>query len=81
MSAAVSAMSAPFDTAACVYALWFFLGDRWKEVYEPAAAATASGPQPTLNSVPHFDEARWSGIRQTPEGDIIAQPVQKPDWR
>jgi len=30
----VSGMSVPIGTAACVYALWFFFGDRWKEVYE-----------------------------------------------
>jgi len=77
VGAVVSAMSVPFGTAACVYALWFFLGEHWKEVYEtpsPTSRASLSG---SIN----LDDTKWSGIRTGPDGDIVAEPVQKPDWR
>lgn len=35
VGAAMSAMNVPVGTAACVYALWFFAGEEWKQVYEP----------------------------------------------
>lgn len=30
----LSAMSVPVGTAACVYAMWFFFGENWKNIYQ-----------------------------------------------
>jgi hypothetical protein len=27
-------MSVPVGTAACVYAMWFFFGENWKNIYQ-----------------------------------------------
>ena len=32
VAAVVAGMSIPVGTAACVYSLWFFMGDHWKSV-------------------------------------------------
>src|SRR5689334_12708123 len=33
VAAVIAGMNFPVGTAACVYALWFFFGENWKEVY------------------------------------------------
>jgi hypothetical protein len=33
IAAVVDAMNVPIGTAAAIYALWFFFGENWKEVY------------------------------------------------
>ena len=69
-----AAMSFPIGTAVCVYALWFFLGDKWKEVYE-APFYSSQFPALGLNEAEAWDPAFQEKVRQ-PE----YQP--KPgDWR
>lgn len=72
----IAAMSVPFGTAACVYALWFFLGDNWKEVYAeeefrfnagPGQIPQGLGPEWTRSYDDHFTR---ENIRNGP-----------PDWR
>jgi hypothetical protein len=45
IAAVLSSMNVPIGTAACVYALWFFLGENWKSVYPDAAAAGSYRPK------------------------------------
>jgi hypothetical protein len=76
VAAVLAAMNVPIGTAACVYSLWFFLGDNWKSVYPP---------QPTGNTHPQIltpgMEARWTGYQQDEQGEIIFRPVEPPEWR
>ena len=74
VGAVMSSMSFPIGTAVCVYALWFFLGDKWKEVYE-APFYSSQFPAAGLNDADAWDPAFEEKVRQ-PE----YQP--KPgDWR
>jgi hypothetical protein len=41
----LSSMHVPIGTAACVYALWFFFGENWKNVYPEVAASGSDRPQ------------------------------------
>jgi hypothetical protein len=42
VGAVFCAMSAPVGTAACIYSLWFWTSDRWKEVYQQGIADQSS---------------------------------------
>ncbi|MBV9242749.1 MAG: hypothetical protein JO314_12160, partial [Acidobacteria bacterium] len=57
----MAAMHVPFGTAACVYSLWFFMGDNWKEIYPEQA-----GSQP-VQQLPEFNHAKWEGGFTTDE--------------
>ena len=63
IAAAMSVMSVPVGTAAGVYALWFFLGDQWKEVYE---TPIESKPYATLglNQADSWSPANEERFRQ-----------------
>lgn len=73
VAAVVSAMSVPIGTAACVYSLWFFLGDKWKEVYaehpgdDDTAVRGLSSADAFRSSDEHARREEW-----------MKQP---PDWR
>jgi hypothetical protein len=71
VAAAISAMNVPVGTAACVYALWFFCGDNWKEVYEPASFRPRAQLPP--------DAAEWAN--QASEARRERVPPTPPDWR
>jgi hypothetical protein len=77
VAGAVAAMNVPIGTAACVYAMWFFLGDNWKEVY-PEQAGLKSTPQ----QLPEFDHVKWEGGFKTDEkGRAVFTQAEPPDWR
>lgn len=71
IAAVLSAMSVPVGTAACVYALWFFMGENWKEVYQPGARR-APGQLPN-------DANAWT--TQTWESHQERASPHPPDWR
>lgn len=75
----VSAMNVPIGTATCVYSMWFFLGDNWKEVY-PDVAFKSSEREQTLK-LAHDREARWTGYQTNEKGETTFAPVNPPDWR
>lgn len=71
----VSAMNVPIGTAACVYVLWFFMGDNWKSVYgeEPSAASVPGQLNQGVDTAWATDERarqEWERFRAGP-----------PDWR
>ena len=66
----VSAMSVPFGTAACVYALWFFFSENWKSVYEGKRDP---------NLIARGDESRFEGSYSN-EGERFSA-YERPDWR
>jgi hypothetical protein len=76
LAGVLSAMNVPIGTAVCGYALWFFLGDRWKDVYRDGFGAQTGAA--LLNQAP---EARWSGYHTNERGEVIFTPVEPPDWR
>lgn len=63
VGAVMSAMSVPIGTGVCVYALWFFLGDKWKEVYE-APFYSETFPPLGLNEADAWGPAYDEKIRQ-----------------
>jgi hypothetical protein len=73
----VSAMHVPIGTAACVYAMWFFFGDNWKEVY-PDHGREVDTQRPQLEAA---REARWTGLHTNDQGEVVFRPVDPPDWR
>lgn len=73
----VAAMNVPFGTLACVYSLWFFLGENWKEIY-PNAPAAGVHPARLLTAE---QEVRWTGYHTNKNGEIIFHTVEPPDWR
>ena len=71
----IAAMNMPIGTAACVYALWFFLGDNWKDVYEAPVKGGLTAPA-------EFDTSKWQGSFETDQsGKTVFTPAQAPDWR
>ena len=72
VGAVFCAMSAPVGTAACVYSLWFWTSEKWKEVYEGAATKDHSmlglSSAEEFRSTDTFDSAK----------DWTREP---PDWR
>jgi hypothetical protein len=72
----ISAMNVPFGTVACVFALWFFLGENWKDVYSPPDAVETDRQQLASEM-----ETRWSGMRTDERGEVTFNHVDPPDWR
>lgn len=75
IGAVMSAMNVPIGTLACVYAMWFFVGDNWKNVYEQPLAAAPDAPADNL------PEARWEPYVRNEEGEVVYRTVDPPDWR
>jgi hypothetical protein len=76
IAAVVSAMNVPIGTAAAVYALWFFFGDQWKEVYE-------AGSYPNDNSrkqIAYGYESQRAAYEEE-ERQPQFRTFDPPDWR
>lgn len=73
----LGAMNVPIGTAACVYSLWFFLGENWKSIYGDGAVETGRDPR----VISRGEEARWSGYQTNEQGEVTYRPVEPPDWR
>ena len=73
----IASMNVPFGTLACVYSLWFFLGENWKEIY------VENHPKNVASLVDSAAEreVRWTGYHTTEQGEIIFHKVDPPDWR
>ena len=69
----MASMHVPIGTAACVYSLWFFFGENWKNVY-PEVAGGVSSPQlqygEESSTEASHEEFNFEYGRTTP-----------PDWR
>lgn len=73
----IAAMNVPFGTLACVYSLWFFLGENWKEIYLEKDSRTLK----TLQEAAAEREAQWTGYRTNEQGEMIFHAVEPPNWR
>lgn len=78
IAAVMSAMNVPIGTAVCVYALWFFCGENWKEIYQPALI-NAGGARPHLSG--QADAAAWTVNQNREPSRDYAPPPPPPDWR
>ena len=74
VGAVTAAMSVPAGTAVCVYALWFLLGEKWKDVY---SASTLRGGGRPWELHEAAGPARWS--TQTERESV--RPPRPSDWR
>jgi hypothetical protein len=79
----VSALNVPFGSAACAYSLWFFLGDRWRELYEPGSGKYAPYTDGDLETrrLSAEQETRWTGMYTNEDGEVVFRQPQPPDWR
>ena len=73
----VGAMNVPIGTAACVYSLWFFLGDNWKSVY-PEKADQLGQKRPQL---PYGVESQRAAYEAEQRENRTFDPFEPPDWR
>lgn len=73
----VSAMNVPIGTAACVYSLWFFLGDNWKSVY-PEKAEQLGQNRPQLAYGVESQQAAYEAEQRAKSN---FDPYEPPDWR
>jgi len=73
----IAGMNFPVGTGACVYALWFFFSDNWKEIYDEPAYAQRFQPRQLTYGV----ESQRAAYEAESQGDY--QPVYRepPDWR
>jgi hypothetical protein len=71
----LAAMSVPIGTATCIYAMWFFVGDKWKGVY-PEAGNQLGGSRAEL---PIGKESPWWADQAARRER--AEAVRPPDWR
>ncbi|MCA1590004.1 MAG: hypothetical protein LC734_06345 [Acidobacteria bacterium] len=79
IAGAIAAVNVPVGTAACVYALWFFLGDNWKSVYPDAT--DSAGVHEEYAQIPYGDESGWQS-RASEEFAFRENDMRNPpDWR
>lgn len=75
VAAALSAMNAPFGTAAAVYSLWFFCGDAWRSVYRETAEDVRRDPLRITTAV------ESEGYASEEEAAYTYRTPPPPDWR
>lgn len=80
VASVLAVMSVPTGTVAGVYALWYFLGDKWRSVYEPHKM---QGNDFYLNSSINSSPAgqRWEGRYVNEHGEEVYRQPEIPDWR
>lgn len=76
IAAVVGAMNVPIGTAAAVYALWFFFGENWKEIYEPYSAHMFD----ERRQLAYGYESQRAAYEQE-EREPQFQTYNPPDWR
>ncbi len=77
VAAVVSAMNVPIGTAACVYSLWFFLGDNWKSVYPE----NASEPRQPPSQLTYGAESQRAAYEAEANTEHTFNTYDPPDWR
>ena len=73
----VSAMNVPVGTAACVYSLWFFLGDNWKEIYQEKADQFREDRR----QIPYGAESQQAAYEAEQRQKEAFNMHEPPDWR
>jgi hypothetical protein len=76
VAAVIAGMNMPIGTAACVYALWFFFSENWKEIYPEAPGAVSAQPRQIAYGV-ESQRAAYAEEEHQPKFD----PYHPPDWR
>lgn len=76
IAAVVGAMNVPIGTAAAVYALWFFFGENWKEVYGEDIEKPFSARR---QLEPGYESQRAAYEQE--EREKRFQTYNPPDWR
>ncbi|MBX3243791.1 MAG: hypothetical protein KF685_04985 [Acidobacteria bacterium] len=76
IAAALSAMNVPTGTLTAVYALWFFVGEQWHNVY-----ATPRMEDIKLSLNPEDIHSKWEGRYVDVNGEVVYRQPETPDWR
>jgi len=74
VAAAVAGMNFPIGTGACVYALWFFFSENWKEIYSEQALGSER------RQIAYGVESQRAAYEQA-EREPRFDPYHPPDWR
>lgn len=77
VAAVISAMNVPIGTAACVYSLWFFLGENWKSVYPEKACETRQPP----SQIAYGTESQRAAYEAEANTEKTFDAYNPPDWR
>ena len=72
----IAGMNFPIGTGACVYALWFFFSDNWKEIYP-----TEAPPYQTKQIAYGVESQRAAYAEAEREPAPRFDPYNPPDWR
>ncbi|HVF87817.1 MAG TPA: hypothetical protein VM866_09515 [Pyrinomonadaceae bacterium] len=73
----VAAMSFPIGTAVCVYAIWFLLGEGWKEIYSQTGGLNGS----LRHELPHAGDSSWWAEQNRKMKEETFSPPPPSDWR
>jgi hypothetical protein len=73
----IAGMNMPFGTAACVYALWFFFSDNWKEIYETGEHQFNFDQCQIAYGV----ESQQAAYEAEAKEKVPFRPYEPPDWR
>ena len=76
IAGAIAGMNFPIGTGACVYALWFFCGENWKEIYSDEAFVRE--PRQLVYGV-ETQQAAYAEAERQPRPRF--DPYNPPDWR
>lgn len=76
IAAVIAGMNFPIGTAACVYALWFFFSDNWKEIYTDGPFRNE--PRQIAYGV-ESQRAAYAEAEREPQPRF--DPYNPPDWR
>lgn len=71
IAAVMASMSVPIGTAACIYSLWFFLGDQWKSVYQGEKTDWSQ------HQIAFGEESNWQPVKE----ENAYRYNEPPDWR
>ena len=73
----LAAMSVPVGTAVCVYAMWFLLGDKWKDLYSDSTAKDVANRA----ELPSGESTQWWTAQSRSAETEREQSTRPPDWR
>ena len=74
----VAGMNFPIGTGACVYSLWFFFSENWKEVYEESSFRSFDRHR---GQIAYGVESQRAAYEADTSAEHEFQHREPPDWR
>ena len=73
----LSGMNMPIGTAACVYGMWFFMGENWKSVYPEEGTL----PKQDAREIQYGVESQQAAYEEEKRENRTFETIEPPDWR